>query len=118
MISALILVPVLFTPTPCATHSPTPAPVQADAAYEKRLTGAGEDPDKLWELVIWCESTERDKESRIVLRRLVKLEPTHRRAHEKLGHIEYGGRWPRAASWSRDWAARLSAVRSSSSWLS
>lgn len=93
MISALILVPVLFTPAPCATHSPTPAPVQADAAYEKRLTDAGEDPDKLWELVIWCESTERDKESRIVLRRLLKLEPTHRRAHEKLGHIEYEDKW-------------------------
>jgi len=93
MISALILVPTLFTPAPCIAPRPAPTPVQADAAYEERRTSAGENPEKLWELAIWCESTERDKEARSVLRKLLKLEPRHRRAHEKLGHIEYEGEW-------------------------
>lgn len=95
MIPALILVPVLFAPSPRPLSFPAPVAVFGDEAYEERLKDAGDDPEKLWELVIWCESTERAREARIVLRKLLKIEPTHRRAHEKLGHVEYEGEWYR-----------------------
>ncbi|TDJ74335.1 MAG: hypothetical protein E2O39_05070 [Planctomycetota bacterium] len=93
MISVFLLLPTLLPAAPHAVLAPALVRALGDEAYEERLARAGEDPEKLWELVIWCESTERDKEARTVLRRLVKLEPGHRRAHEKLGHVEHEDRW-------------------------
>ena len=68
-------------------------PLHLDDAYQKRLEAAGSDVDKLWDLAIWCEDTGRDKEASSVLRRLIRIDPDHRRAREKLGHILYDGQW-------------------------
>lgn len=61
--------------------------------YKRRRKEAGDDVAKLWELHLWCDAYGLSRESRSVLRAILKVEPNHRQAREALGHIEYDGRW-------------------------
>lgn len=64
-----------------------------DPEYDKRLDEAGRDSKKLWRLYEWCISTDRDKEGKSVLRRLVKADPDHQEARDLLGHVRHEGEW-------------------------
>ncbi len=77
--------------TPIAPPSSIAAP--RDDAYDRRLADAGADPAKLWDLVIWCEDTDREKEARSVLRRIIRADPDHTKARDKLGHIRHDKQW-------------------------
>lgn len=61
--------------------------------YEKKRKEAGKDPEQLWELYLWCDANALDKQGRSCLRAVIKADPLHRPAHEKLGHLEYDGKW-------------------------
>lgn len=63
------------------------------AEYEKRLAAAEGSGEKLWKLYEWCSANSLDKDGRNVLRKIVKLDETDRRAHELLGEVEYDGKW-------------------------
>lgn len=63
------------------------------AEYEKKRAEAGDDVAKLWDLYLWCEAFGMDKEGRSCLRAILKVDDGHREAHEKLGHLEYDGKW-------------------------
>lgn len=69
------------------------APVAQDVEFEKRRTEAGDDVTRLWKLYEWCRETKREKEGKTVLRRIVKLDPTHKDANVALGNIFHDGKW-------------------------
>jgi len=109
LLSALALL-VLALPTLSAAASTPSAPSLASqpsasqqarsiersedkAEYEKRRAAAGDDVEKLWDLYLWCDAYEMDKEGRSCLRAILKEDSNHRGAHEALGHIEYDGQW-------------------------
>lgn len=64
-----------------------------DEEFDRRLEAAGEDVQALWELVVWCDDTDREKSVGRVLRTIVRLQPDHRRARRRLGHVLHEGRW-------------------------
>ena len=91
----LLLSLALSSPAAAACH---PAPELSlsgleDEAYDERLKAAGKDPQLLWDLYIWCESTERTRAGKSVLRKLIQAEPDHKEARELLGHQWYDGQW-------------------------
>lgn len=90
-----LLLTAALAPVPTIQPVLTPSgPTRlSDEVYERRLEEAGKDPGLLWDLVIWCEDTDREKEAQSVLRRIVRIEPDHLRARQKLGHISYDGEW-------------------------
>ena len=90
MLHLLLTLPVALPP---AQALETAVLVATDDAFDERLEAAGDDPKKLWDLVIWCEDTEREKEARSVLRRLIRAEPDHLEARKRLGHLRYDGQW-------------------------
>lgn len=90
MLHLLLTLAAAPIPAPALETPPLLAP---DEPYEERLKAAGENPKKLWDLVIWCEDTEREKEARSVLRRLVRVDPDHLEARKRLGHLRYDGQW-------------------------
>ncbi len=61
--------------------------------YEDKKKAAGKDPEKLWDLFLWCDAYGMEKEGRSCLRAILKADPEHKEAHLKLGHIEYDGQW-------------------------
>ena len=61
--------------------------------YEAKRKEAGKDPVKLWDLYLWCEAFDLGKQGRSCLRAIVKVDPNHREAREKLGHLEFDGKW-------------------------
>jgi hypothetical protein len=63
------------------------------AEYDSRRKEAGRDPEKLWDVYLWCDANGLEKEGRSVLRAVVRADQNHRPAHEKLGHFEYDGQW-------------------------
>ncbi len=65
----------------------------ADEEYQERLAGAGLDVERLWELHLWCESTDRAAKGRAVLRRLLRVDPDHEAARQALGHLRSRGGW-------------------------
>jgi hypothetical protein len=69
------------------------APIRQSKTFEDRLDEAGEDIDALWSLYLWCDAADRGKEGKVVLRKIVDLDPSHRDANTALGHIEYHGQW-------------------------
>ncbi|MCP3917893.1 MAG: hypothetical protein GY711_20290 [bacterium] len=95
MLSPLLALPLFTCPAPCASPVPISPDVriELDEEFDKRLEEAGKDPKALWDLVLWCESTERDKNVRKVLLKLVRVEPDHREARAKLGHEHFDGKW-------------------------
>jgi hypothetical protein len=78
-----------------APESDTAGVVQDDrkAEYDKRLAAAEGSVDKLWKLYEWCGANGMEKDGRNVLRKIVKLDDSDRRAHELLGEVEYEGKW-------------------------
>lgn len=63
------------------------------AEFEKKLQEAEGNVTKLWKLHEWCQAYALDKDARTVLRKILKLDDTDRKAHELLGEIEYDGKW-------------------------
>jgi len=61
--------------------------------FADKQRAAGDDVGKLFELALWCEVESRADDSRSVLERILKLDPEHAGAHEKLRHHSYDGRW-------------------------
>lgn len=92
-----LLIP-LTQPVPLDAASPAPLVViqdtkKDDAEYEKRKNEAGEDPSKLWKLHEWCKEKGRDKDSKTALRKIVKVDPSHKEANIALGNVFFDGKW-------------------------
>ena len=64
-----------------------------DPQFETALVEAGNDPAKLWQLHLWCRSTQREALSARVLAKLLRLVPDHTDAHVALGHKLAKGFW-------------------------
>lgn len=76
-----------------STHVITASQDDPKQEYKDKKKAAGKDPEKLWEVYLWCEAYGLEKEGRSCLRAIVKADPDHREAHLKLGHLEYNGQW-------------------------
>lgn len=83
-----------------SVSAPPPAPsttvvrvVAEDVEFEKRKTEAGDDPTKLWKLYEWCRDSKREKEGKTILKKIVKVDPTHKDANIALGNVFYDGKW-------------------------
>jgi len=94
MFSTLLSLSALL-PVPALT--PGSAPVElvsrVDDEFDRRLEEAGKDVEKLWELYLWCESSERNKEARKVALKVIREEPDHEEARAALGHQYFDGQW-------------------------
>ncbi|MEM7307487.1 MAG: hypothetical protein AAF682_12490 [Planctomycetota bacterium] len=64
-----------------------------DAEYERRLDEAQKSASKLWELHEWCASSDRPRQARLALERLLRREPDHAEARAALGHRRFGEHW-------------------------
>jgi hypothetical protein len=95
MIVTLSLLLVLSTsPLPGATAPEDGAARVLADEFDDRYAAAKDDVDALWTLHEWCvEQGLEKKKSPKVLKRILKLEPEHTRAHEALGHIRHDGEW-------------------------
>lgn len=102
MISTLLLAAVAAgaaPPRPAAPEAARPFPSVRypspadDPELDERLEAAGDDVEKLWNLVLWCEDTDREESAAKVLRAIVRIHPDHRAARLRLGHLYYDGRW-------------------------
>lgn len=99
MSSTLLLATLLALGSPSTAVQPEPARVEPEQGdqrkqeYEQRRQAAGNDVQALWELHLWCEAYGLTKESASCLRAIVRVEPNHREARERLGHIQHDGRW-------------------------
>lgn len=96
LLSALLLVPLvpslLHADSATATMAPASRVVQ-DVEFEKRKTEAGDDTTKLWKLYEWCRDSKRDKEGKTILKKIVKVDPSHKDANVALGNVFYDGKW-------------------------
>ncbi len=97
-LSLLLLSLPLFlaAPAPATTTAIHASPQQDDdkiAEYETKREAAGKDIDKLWDLYLWCGAYGMDKQGRLCLRAILKVDDGHEEAHKALGHIEYDGKW-------------------------
>ncbi len=100
MISTILFCLSSIAAVPHSTPAPAPFFMATSVAwedhakeYDAKKKAAGKDPEKLWELFLWCEAYGLDKQGRSCLRSLLRVDPEHREAHLKLGHIEYEGKW-------------------------
>lgn len=82
-----------ITLRPAASLSASVRQEDRKAEFEKRLAAAEGSAEKLWKLYEWCSANAMEKDGRNVLRKIVKLDETDRRAHELLGEVEYDGKW-------------------------
>ncbi|MEQ1729908.1 MAG: hypothetical protein ABL982_16200 [Vicinamibacterales bacterium] len=95
-LSALALVAAAI-----AAPTPNPEPARIDPAllsmedleFEKRKTEAGDDTTKLWKLYEWCRDSKREKEGKTILKKIVKVDPTHKDANVALGNLFHDGKW-------------------------
>ena len=95
MIPLLLSLPLLSPTAMPATPEPCPL-LQVDALqeeYKKRRAEAGKDPEKLWDLVDWCEANGLESQRKACLVAILKVDDTDVKAHELLGHILYEGEW-------------------------
>jgi hypothetical protein len=77
-----------------ASAEPARAPAAVSAqGFEQRFAAAQGDVERLWDLWLWCEAGDHQREGRQVLRAILELNPEHRPAHEALGHTQHDGRW-------------------------
>lgn len=96
MITTLL---ILSTCTPCqvstspAVSTATVATIVQSRSFEERFEAAGEDVEDLWSLYLWCDAGGRTREGKVVLRKIVEVDPNHNEANTALGHVEYRGRW-------------------------
>ena len=63
------------------------------AEFKARYAAAKGDLEALWELHEWCDAFGLESEDKRVLRAILKLDDSDRKAHEGLGHIEHEGNW-------------------------
>jgi hypothetical protein len=92
-IGILTLAPSTAPAPAPATPASIPCAVLDDEEYDRRVREAGRDTDALWDLYLWCLSTERDREATSVLNRILRVDPEHTQAHEKLCHNLHDGQW-------------------------
>ena len=60
--------------------------------YRRRLAAIDRtDPDKLFELSLWCAEHDLSAEGDELLHKVLALEPHHTRAREALGYVQVGG---------------------------
>jgi hypothetical protein len=60
---------------------------------KKRASLSADDADALYKLGLWCEENRRQKEAKECFEGVVKIDPEHALAREKLGHKKYNGKW-------------------------
>ena len=70
--------------------------LEQDDELVQQLADAGDDAVKLWEVYLWCLTTQRKERTEPVLRRIVRVDPLHRAAHMALGHIAHEALWFRS----------------------
>jgi hypothetical protein len=64
------------------------------AAYRANVVKAGEDPEKQYQLAIWCETNRLFPQGRYHMRRTVALDPDHSKARASLGYVKSKqGKW-------------------------
>ncbi|MBK8181326.1 MAG: hypothetical protein IPK67_21080 [Planctomycetes bacterium] len=84
----------VIVPTSADAVEPIAAPPPAkDPEFERLLSESADNVEKLFELSLWCKSTQRDGQAARVLRRLLRFDPDHARAREALGHHFAKGQW-------------------------
>ena len=101
------------------------APTENQVEFAKRLTSAGSDVGKLWELHPWCQTTQLVPEDARVLRTIVRLQPEHAEARAALGNVRSGERWFSSsdalarfqASQQADTAAALGLIQFQTLWM-
>jgi hypothetical protein len=62
-------------------------------AYETARVAAGQDPEKLVRLALWCEAHGRDKDRQTLLGEIVRIDPENPLAHTLLGLVRTGDGW-------------------------
>lgn len=83
----------------CSTLAPVALPRAAvgiqdqEAEFETRRKEAAGDLAKLWKLADWCEARGLVRQRDLVLRDILELDDTDKKAHELLGHLFHDGRW-------------------------
>ncbi len=90
MNSVLLLLAVLALPVLQEESPPADDP---KTEYASLLEAAGEDVEKLWEVVSFCEANGLDDEHLATLRIIVDRDPRDVRAHEKLGYVRQDLVW-------------------------
>ena len=90
--SLLLALPVTLAPAPAAVR-PVPFSLQEVDEYETKVTEAGQDVAKLWELQLWCKEQGRNSDARKVLKMIVEIDGTHEEARKALGHHFYDNQW-------------------------
>ncbi len=82
-------------PVPATNVAPIPIELVSciDDEFDRRLEEAGKDVKKLWELYLWCDSSERNREARKTALRIIKNDPDHEEARAALGHEYFDGKW-------------------------
>ena len=82
-------------PVPATNVAPVPIELVSciDDEFDRRLEEAGKDVKKLWELYLWCDSSERNREARKTALRIIKNDPDHEEARAALGHEYFDGKW-------------------------
>lgn len=63
------------------------------AVYEKMREEAGDDLPALWKVHEYCLAYGLEREGRSVLRKILKLDDSDRKAHDLMGHVFYDGKW-------------------------
>ncbi|MFT4543005.1 MAG: hypothetical protein ACI835_005474 [Planctomycetota bacterium] len=92
MIASLLLaLPTLLAPLPVLSLPLRPA--QEADEYDTKLTAAGDDVEKLWELQAWCKEQGRNSDARKVLKKIVSVDGGHEAARKALGHHFYDEQW-------------------------
>ncbi len=64
-----------------------------DPEFESALLATRDDVEKLWQLFLWCKSTQREVLGLRVLPRIVRRDPNHELARAALGHKFSKGHW-------------------------
>jgi hypothetical protein len=67
--------------------------LREDLEFEKRKTEAGNDTTKLWSLYEWCQETKRTKGGKATLKKLLKIDPSHKEANLAQGNVFHDGKW-------------------------
>jgi hypothetical protein len=70
----------------------TPAPLDE---YQSRAAALGNDATAHWELALWCETAGLSRSARIEWEAVIRIDPEHAAAREKLGYEKVEGRWLR-----------------------
>ena len=97
MLSTLILALVLPATAPAFVPPSNVPALQEETPAEDLLPGklaaAGQDPDALWEVYLWCKQEKRNKDARAVLRSILDVDADHEEAHKGLRHHYYDNQW-------------------------